>query len=257
MNTKIISNESLYTNELFDAWAYREGLTQSETYLIETFLNPTKRTVEAGTAGGKILFGMKDLGFQDLHGFDYIPGFIEQAQKRNIDNFIDFQVQDATALQYQNDSFDQILYLQQIVSSIESAVGRNKSIEEAYRILKPGGKALFSFLSFESRLNSSLYSAYLNYLKVFRAISGNKSSSQYLPWLKLGNKFNFSSLLDRKPYVYWYKISEAHELLCSKGFTVKLMGSDIQISQGELVESLNKMLEFPLKGMIYFVAEKN
>jgi ubiquinone/menaquinone biosynthesis C-methylase UbiE len=63
------------------------------------------KTVEAGTAGGRILREMKDLGFQELYGYDYVPEFIEQAKQRDASQSISFEVQDATDLTYENSRF--------------------------------------------------------------------------------------------------------------------------------------------------------
>jgi len=65
-------------------------------------LNKNGKTVEAGTAGGRILREMKDLGFQELYGYDYVSEFIEQAKQREASQSISFEVQDATDLTYEN-----------------------------------------------------------------------------------------------------------------------------------------------------------
>ena len=62
---------------------------------------------------------MKNLGFQELYGYDYVPEFIEQAKQREASQIISFEVQDATNLTYEVYGFEQIIYLQQIVSFIE------------------------------------------------------------------------------------------------------------------------------------------
>lgn len=48
MNT----NKELYTTVAFKEWVYRENLLPEERYLIETYLDLDRKTVEAGTAGG-------------------------------------------------------------------------------------------------------------------------------------------------------------------------------------------------------------
>jgi ubiquinone/menaquinone biosynthesis C-methylase UbiE len=107
--------------------------------------------MEAGTGVGRILFAMQDLGFSSLVGFDYIPDLIEQARKRDSARSIRFEVQDAISLNYEDASFDQIFYSQQILCLIEKESPRLSALREAYRILRPGGTALLSFLSFEAK----------------------------------------------------------------------------------------------------------
>ena len=249
-------NRNIYETVEFDNWAYREGLGYEEKFLIEKYLNKDLRTLEAGTGGGRIILEMKNLGFTSLQAYDYLPGFIEQAKKKDSTGSIYFEVEDATDLSYKDCSFDQILYLQQLISSIDGADNKLKALKEAYRILKQGGTALFSFLSFESRVREPLYMPYLAYLLVFRKLLRTNRSMQYLPWLKLGGKLNFFSLLDRAPYVYWYKMQEAYTLLKQVEFEVVAFGSGYQISQGSLYSKLDSFANQPIKGGIYFVCTK-
>lgn len=250
------NNRKIYETVEFDAWAYREGIGYEEKFLCEKYLNKDLKTLEAGTGGGRIVLEMKNLGFTSLHAYDYLPEFIEQAKKKDPTKSICFEVEDATKLSYQDCSFDQILYLEQIISSIDGADNKLKALKEAYRILKQKGTALFSFLSFEARVKEPLYMPYLAYLLAFRKLLGMNRSMQYLPWLKLGGKPNLLSLLDRQPYVYWYKMAEAYNQLKQVGFTVVAFGSSYQISQGNLYSNLEYSVNQPIKGGIYFVCTK-
>jgi SAM-dependent methyltransferase len=250
------NNKELYTTVAFKEWAYRENLLPEERYLIETYLDLDRKTLEAGTAGGRIIIEMQKMGFRSLYGYDYVPEFIAQAKQRDHSQSICFNVQDATDLSYEDASFDQILYLMQIISIIEGAMARTNALKEAYRILGKGGVALFSFLCFETRLHSRFHSLVINYLKNLRRWSGSKYSIQDLPWLKHGGKPNFSALLDREPYVYWYRLAEAEQHLRAAGFQIVGLGSDYQIGQGKLYSSLEALGAGPIDGMIYFVCTK-
>ncbi|MEG4577104.1 class I SAM-dependent methyltransferase [Microcoleus sp. N3A4] len=251
----IINNKEVYSTVEFEAWADKKGLNEAEKYLILKYLNKNGKTVEAGTAGGRILLEMKDLGFQYLYGYDYVPEFIEQAKQREASQSISFEVQDATDLSYETSGFEQIIYLQQIVSLIEEEDKRLKALREAYRILKNDGTALFSFLNFESRIKSP-FVVYLAYLSMLRRLSGSNRSIQYIPWLKLGGKYNFLALLDRGPYPYWYKIQEAHQILTQVGFKIVAVGSSYQIGQGKMCDDLESLKNQPIAGMLYFVCKK-
>jgi SAM-dependent methyltransferase len=248
----IISNKEVYNTIEFDAWADKTGLNEDEKYLIVNYLNKNGKTVEAGTATGRILWEMNDLGFQELYGYDYIPEFIEQAKQRAQSQSISFEVQDATGLTYENSDFEQIIYLQQILCFIEEDDKRLKAFREAYRILNNGGTALFSFLSFESRIKSP----FVLYLSMFRRLSGSKRSLQYIPWLKLGGKLNFLALLDRSPYPYWYKLQEVHQILTEVGFNIVSVGSSYQIGQGKMYDDIESLKNEPIAGMLYFVCKK-
>ena len=250
------SNKDLYSGIEFSTWLDLEKLWPAEEYVIEKYLNPNLSVVEAGVNGGRILFKLQQQGFTNLAGFDYIPKLIAKAIERNPDRTIDFQVQDAINLAYSDQQFDQIIYLQQIICLIEDRENRLKAVQESYRILKQGGIGLFSVLSFESRSSSTIYAIYFKYLTLLRKLRGDDLSIQYLPWLKLGGKFNFNALLDRPPYTYWYRVTEISELLKSVGFEIVGIGTDPQISADNLNHTDLELLSQELAGMLYIVIKK-
>jgi SAM-dependent methyltransferase len=251
------SNKKFYSTVDFDFWAEKKGLNPDEQYVIEKYLDRGGKTLEAGTAGGRILLEMKNLGFTSLHGFDFVPEFIERARQRDTSNSICFEVDDATSLNYENSCFDQVVYLQQIICTIDDELGREKALKEAYRVLKVGGTALFSFLSFETRTGGALYPLYLTYLFLVRKLFGSNRSIQYFPYQQHGGRLNLSSiLLGSEPYLYRYKLREAHQALKEAGFKVAALGSREQINQGIMYNSLEEMSGQPITGAIYFVCKK-
>ncbi|AFY91352.1 class I SAM-dependent methyltransferase [Chamaesiphon minutus] len=254
--TSSIGNKDLFASVEFSTWIEIEHIFAEEKYMIQKYLQPHLKTVEAGTNGGRILLNMKEMGFTALAGFDNVPELIEAAIARNPERDIDFQVQDAVKLSYPDDSFDQILYLQQILCLLESE-DRLKAMQESLRILKPGGIGLFSFLNFESRSSQFPFSIYIAYLKALRKLRGNALSIQYLPWIVLGGKFNFeSTLLDRSPHVYWYRISEAYAELKSVGFKIVGIGTIPQILAGDLKTTDRELLTEQTSGTLYIAVQK-
>ena len=199
---------------------------------------------------------MQEMGFTNLAGFDYVPELIDRAIDRDPDRRIDFQIQDAIGLSYPDNSFDQIIYLQQIICLIETAADRLKAIQEAYRILSTGGTGLFSFLSFESRSARFIYASYLTYLRILRKLRGDNRSIQNLPWLTLGGKFNPNSIVDRPPHTYWYRVSEIYQILQSVGFEIVAIGTDPQISADRMKTTDRELLAAQKSGMLYVVVKK-
>jgi ubiquinone/menaquinone biosynthesis C-methylase UbiE len=252
----IIDNKTVFSTVEFDSWAHRTRLIPAEKFLIENYLVKRGKTLEAGTAGGKILFEMKAMGFDSLHGFDFVPEFIEQARKKDVNHEISFEVGDAVSLKYEDSSFDQLIYLQQIISFIEGEEPRLRALQEAYRILKTGGVAVFSFLSFDIRVTSPLYYSYVTYLRCLRMLRRSSLSIHHLPWLKLGGTPNIGSLFDKGPYGYWYSLSEIHQLLNHVGFKVTALGSTRQIDQGVMKDSYDDLVGEQLAGMLYIVCTK-
>ena len=252
----VIDNKTVFSTVEFDSWAHRNRLMPAEKFLIEKYLVKGGKTLEAGTGGGKILFEMKGLGFDSLHGFDFVPEFIKQARSKDVDNNISFEVGDAVRLKYSESSFDQLIYLQQIISFIDEEESRLRALQEAYRILRTGGVAVFSFLSFDVRVTNPFYYCYVMYLRCLRMLRRSHLSIQYLPWLKLGGKPNLSSLVDQRPYGYWYRLSEIYQLLNDVGFRLEAVGSTHQIEQGCMEESYDALVGERLAGMLYIVCSK-
>ena len=251
-----MNNKKIFSSKEYDNWLYRDGLLPEEKGIILKFLEKDKSTLEAGTASGRILFEMNKLGFNKLSGYDFISEYINAAQKINTEAKINFSVQDATKLDFKNESFNQLIYLQQIISTIEEHEMRIRALKESYRILEKGGTAIFSFLSFESKQKDRLYKLISPIIKFFRYFKSNKMSEQYIPWLKYTGKINFKALFDVGPYNYWYRIDEIINLLRETGFDIVYCGfpEDI-INQRELdvnrISSINSN-----KGHLYIVCKK-
>ena len=251
-----IDKNSVFANQEFSQWAFREGLEPGEKFLIEKYLAAGATTLEAGAGGGRILQCMQSMGFENLHGFDVLPEMIASARRREGARTIDFRVQDATQLDYADASFDQLIYLQQVLCFVATEEGRLIAMRQAHRILRSGGVAVFSFLSSRTRSESWLYRLLIWYLGTFRAVRGNGRNIQYLPWLKLNGSWNPAALLDRPPYVYWYREREACEQLTAAGFQVVGVGSDVQASAGALLASVDELERSPFSGGLYVVCRR-
>jgi ubiquinone/menaquinone biosynthesis C-methylase UbiE len=254
-----MDNKLIYSENLSD-WPLRSGLGFEEDYLIRRFLKSRDKILEAGTAGGRILHALNEKGFNQLYGFDFVPEYIEIAKKRDNSNNINFIVADATDLKYENEFFDSVIYLQQLISNIPDQNSRCKAMKEAFRVLKPGGYAIFSFLSFEAREYSKIHKPFILWLKLIRFIKREHTSIHDQPWIKLpGGKFNFRLFLDQKPYNHWFDRYEAKKILSDSGFKPLFcgMGSDLMEMN---IMSCEDFFNFPRAkpgtGMIYFVCQK-
>lgn len=252
----MLENVNVFSNVEFTKWAYLEQLKIEEEYLIQKYLEKQGKTIEAGTGGGRILIEMQKLGFTSLSGFDCVPEMIEVAQQRGGNNSLFFEVQDATNLHYEDSSFDQAIYLQQIICFIQDDLGRLNAFKEAHRILKKGGYILFSFLCYDCRVKNIGYIPYLWYLSLLRKAIGSNRTMQSISWLKHNDKPNWTALVDKGPYTYWYKIEEICEICEEVGFEVVSLGSAAQVNQGEMVASGGELLKKQLNGMLYVVCKK-
>jgi ubiquinone/menaquinone biosynthesis C-methylase UbiE len=249
------TNASVYNNEELPLWAYKEGLDAEEDYLISKYIPAAKKEskiVEAGCGSARILLEMHKKGYKNLYGFDLADRLMEYGKKRAMQYNCDMQLskQSAVSLNYPPDYFDFVIYLQQILSFVETDEGRKKAISECYRILKKDGLGLLSFLWWDGRaynipiailnsLASLLRKGDINCFKKFR----------YLPWLRWGGKTNLKWLIEDQPHTYWFKADEAVSSLTAAGFTIVEVTSTRTLREGR-TEGLGK------GGWLYIVVQK-
>ncbi len=248
------NTESVFREAEFNLWAQRAKLELGEQYMISRYLAPQKSTLEAGAGGGRILLAMQSMGFSQLNGFDFLPEFIEVARQRDQGGKINYQVQDGRNLNYPANSFEQLIYLQQLVSLISDKNDREKMVTEAFRVLKPGGLMIVNVLCIRSR--RGLYAPLLFWLKCLRFFLNKNLSIQNQPWLRLKGQANFRALLDVGPYIYWFSEIEAVELFKSAGFVVEAVGSDAQIKNQGLFSTLSVPENEPFSGSLNLVCRK-
>jgi SAM-dependent methyltransferase len=211
----------LFRGPEFEYWATRDFIHSLEEYFIQRFLDPEKDVLEAGTGGGFLLHFMQEQGFKSLRGYDLLPEFVAYAREHDPGGRLQFDCADAAALPYQDEQFSQILYFSHMLCLLPDKEQRDKTVAEAFRILKPGGVALFNVLSYEFRLQSLVHRVYLAWLWMLRKTTGSETPMQYMPMLKQNNRFNRKALLNAGPYFYWFRAREIIDYLRNKGFEVE------------------------------------
>jgi len=142
------SNAELYSNELFEEWINRKKLIPVEEYFINKYLIDTQCNVlEAGTGGGRISFQIEKMGFKNISAFDIVPNMINHANTiaEKTESGVKFKVADAANLtEYANETYDYLIYLQQVLCFISKKEQFSDSLKEAYRVAKK--MELLSFL---------------------------------------------------------------------------------------------------------------
>lgn len=129
---------------------YFENLQETKPFL--EYLEREEQKVKEVIRGGKVL----DVGCgngrstqilskisDEVVGIDFSERPLEQAQKRCPE--VRFYLEDAKSTHFDNDSFDFIVMLWNTFGNLYSS--GNHVLQEARRIVKPGGKVLMSVLS--------------------------------------------------------------------------------------------------------------
>ncbi len=241
-------NAELYSSDLFRAWTNKQGLIPAEELLIRKYLTDAKKNVlEAGTGGGRISFEIEQMGFNNITAFDFVPNMIQYAKEvaKNKGSNIEFKISDASRLQeFENNIFDYLLYFQQVLCFIDKEDLFIDSLKEAYRVAKKDGIIIFSFLDFDSRIFNSTLSLVINVLRKFRK---EDISKQYLPWLRINNKFNWKLFNRNQPVTYWVRRDQIIHVLKEIGFF---------IVEAQNADQLTKQYDKKRKGMLYIVCRK-
>lgn len=253
MKNKSLQNYELYNDVEFKNFAGRTDLIPAEKYFIDKYLmtlGPDVPILEIGTGSGRLSFELAKLQFKNIIGIDLSEKLIEFAQEFSKKNFPDttkFLQMDASELKFDDNSFDFAIATGQIISLIPSPEGRKKAVSEAFRVLKPGGKLLISFLNYESRPYNSFISLLSLPFKSLRDDSCYRNW-QYLPYLSLGGKPNFAYLWQRQPYAFWFRQEECGQLVKSSPFNI--------LEERSRRAILTNSSEPVLGGMYYILAEK-
>jgi ubiquinone/menaquinone biosynthesis C-methylase UbiE len=241
-------NAKLFSNELFDDWVTREELIPAEEWLLSKYLtDKSKNVLEAGTGGGRIAFQIERMGFNNITAFDFVSSMIEFASSKaqKLGSSIIFKTLDASNLSVLEDnSFDYLVYLQQVLCFIDKENLFENSLKEAYRISKKGEITIFSFLNFPSRKINYLLSPLLGFL---RSLRNEKIAGQYLPWLKFNNRINWKLFNRNQPLTYWVKKEQIVSLLESTGFSILEVGTESEL----------KKSKDPDNGMLYVVCRSS
>ena len=109
---------------------------------------------------------------------DYSEGMIREAKRGTIPEGLVFEVADATALPYGDDSFDTVL----IANALHVMPEPEKALREIDRVLRPGGMLIApNFVEHQTGVASRIWSGILNLAGV--TFAHQWTAEEYLSWL--------------------------------------------------------------------------
>lgn len=245
----INSNKDLFNTTEYENWANRSGLIEPEKKLFSQFLSTSPgnlKILELGTGNGRISFEIEKLGFTDITAIDISSRLIQEAERRKIEanSRVKFFEMNASKLQFENQSFDAVIALQQIICMIDNDAERLNVFAEIDRVLRTDGKFFSSFLNFNGRKINKYIAKAIVPIKIFKR-DFKFLRKNYLPWLKLDNQINFGYLYKRQPYTYWYDEAELNHIFSKYHYNQRYMAtsSELGVQNGSMLYFLhNKKL---------------
>ncbi|MDR0449134.1 MAG: class I SAM-dependent methyltransferase [Rickettsiales bacterium] len=122
------------------------GLWKSEKIIFEKHINKTDRILDLGCGCGRTTINLFKLGYEDIVGLDLSDRFVEFAKNysREHNLAIEFMQGDARSLPFDGDSFDVAVFSFNGLMCIPEQKNRDKVLDEVRRVLKPGGKFIFT-----------------------------------------------------------------------------------------------------------------
>ena len=140
----------------------------------------------------------------NIAAFEIIPYMIQKAKTKakSKKSNIQFYLDDASDLnRFKDNEFDYLLYLGQVLSMVPKA-NLNDALLEAFRICKPNGTFILSFMDWDSRWYNKLLSFNINF---FRILTGRKIQKYYLPELKFHNRINWKFYKKEQHPILWVR----------------------------------------------------
>jgi ubiquinone/menaquinone biosynthesis C-methylase UbiE len=125
---------------------HRVGLWNSEKLLFSELYSKEERILDLGCGTGRIAFGLEQLGFKNVSAADFSESMILGARQigEGIGSKVDFHQADARDLPWAGGSFDGVIFGFNGFFMIPGVEERFKALGEIFRVLKPGGRFLFT-----------------------------------------------------------------------------------------------------------------
>jgi ubiquinone/menaquinone biosynthesis C-methylase UbiE len=131
--------------KLYKERTIHEGLWESEKIIYRKYYKKGSSILDVGCGSGRTTIGLKKIGY-NVFGVDLTPAMIETAKQiaKEKQLKIVYEVQNATDLKFQDNSFDNALFSFNGWCQIPGHERRQKALNEIYRVVKPEGYFIFT-----------------------------------------------------------------------------------------------------------------
>ena len=133
------------------------GLWPSEDILCRAYWQPGMRILDLGCGAGRTTIPLVRCGYRAI-GVDLSLPMAHQAHRLASQQGVEggWGVGDATALPFADSSFDGLLFSYNGIELVPGISGKKRVLEEAWRVLRPGGHLIFCAHALEA-LNRYLF----------------------------------------------------------------------------------------------------
>jgi ubiquinone/menaquinone biosynthesis C-methylase UbiE len=124
----------------------RVGLWNSEEFLFKQVFSVSERLLDLGCGTGRIAFGLEAMGYKQVEAADFSTGMIEGAKQiaESLGSKLTFQCADARYLPWKSGCFDGVIFGFNGFFMIPGGKERLRALTEIYRVLKSGGRFIFT-----------------------------------------------------------------------------------------------------------------